>query len=231
MDKVPMTGAGYAAMEAELKHRQQVERPRIITAISEARALGDLSENAEYHAAKEAQSHNEGRIAELEDKISRAEVIDVSKLGGDTIKFGATVKLIDDDTEEEKSYQIVGEHEADVKSGKVSIGSPIARALIGKESGDVADVQAPGGVKSYEIVDVRWLTPDETMGAIARKEISLRTPTIKNLEIVGAAAAAGGGAVAAVAAVGRREVPTIRPRVLTVDGKPVPVLPGDPRWY
>jgi transcription elongation factor GreA len=157
MEKIPMTGAGYAAMEAELKHRQQVERPRIITAISEARALGDLSENAEYHAAKEAQSHNEGRIAELEDKISRAEVIDVSKLGGDTIKFGATVTLIDEDTEEEKKYQIVGENEADVKSGKVSITSPLARALIGKKKGDGVEVNTPGGGKSYEILQVAFI--------------------------------------------------------------------------
>jgi transcription elongation factor GreA len=157
MEKIPMTGAGYAAMEAELKHRQQVERPRIITAISEARALGDLSENAEYHAAKEAQSHNEGRIAELEDKLSRAEVIDVSKLGGDTIKFGATVTLIDEDTEEEKKYQIVGENEADVKSGKVSITSPLARALIGKKKGDGVEVNTPGGGKSYEILQVAFI--------------------------------------------------------------------------
>ena len=120
MDKVPMTGAGFIALEAELKHRQQVERPRIIAAISEARSHGDLSENAEYHAAKEAQSHNEGRVAELEDKISRAEVIDVSKLGGDTVKFGATVTLVDEDIKKEIKYQIVGENEADVKSGKVS---------------------------------------------------------------------------------------------------------------
>ena len=156
MDKVPMTGAGFVALEAELKHRQQVERPRIITAIAEARALGDLSENAEYHAAKEAQSHNEGRIAELEDKISRAEVIDVSKLGGETIKFGATVTLVDEDTEEEKKYQIVGETEADVKSGRVSITSPIARALIGKKKGDTVEVNTPGGGKSYEILDVAF---------------------------------------------------------------------------
>jgi transcription elongation factor GreA len=125
MEKVPITAGGFAALEVELKHRQQVERQRIIEAISEARALGDLSENAEYHAAKEAQSLNEGRIMELESLIGRADIIDVSKLGGDTIKFGATVTLIDDDTEEEKLYQIVGEPESDVKSGKVSIGSPI----------------------------------------------------------------------------------------------------------
>ena len=156
MDKVPMTAGGFAALEVELKHRQQVERQRIIQAISEARALGDLSENAEYHAAKEAQSLNEGRIMELESLIGRADIIDISKLGGDTIKFGATVKLIDDDTEEEKLYQIVGEPESDVKSGKVSIGSPIARALIGKKVGDSVQVNTPGGGKSCEVVDVAF---------------------------------------------------------------------------
>lgn len=156
MDKVPMTAGGFAALEVELKQRQQVERPRIITAIAEARALGDLSENAEYHAAKEAQSLNEGRIMELESLIGRADIIDVSKLGGDTIKFGATVTLIDDDTEEKKLYQIVGEPESDVKSGKVSIGSPIARALIGKKVGDSVQVNTPGGGKSYEIVGVAF---------------------------------------------------------------------------
>src|SRR5512132_4512639 len=151
MDKIPMTAEGYAALESELKHCQQVERPRIIQQITDARTHGDLSENAEYHAAKEAQSINEGRIAELEDKLARAEVIDVTKLSGSTIKFGATVKLIDEDTEEEKTYQIVGESEADVKSGKVSITSPIARALIGKKTGDSVEVNTPGGGKSYEI--------------------------------------------------------------------------------
>ena len=156
MDKVPMTAGGFAALEVELKHRQQVERPRIIQAIAEARALGDLSENAEYHAAKEAQSLNEGRIMELESLIGRADIIDVSKLGGDTIKFGATVTLIDDDTEEKKLYQIVGEPESDVKSGKVSIGSPIARALIGKKVGDSVQVNTPGGGKSYEVVNVAF---------------------------------------------------------------------------
>ncbi len=156
MDKVPMTAGGFAALEVELKQRQQVERQRIIQAISEARALGDLSENAEYHAAKEAQSLNEGRIMELESLIGRADIIDISKLGGDTIKFGATVKLIDDDTEEEKLYQIVGEPESDVKSGKVSIGSPIARALIGKKVGDSVQVNTPGGGKSYEVVSVAF---------------------------------------------------------------------------
>lgn len=156
MEKVPMTAPGQQALAAELKHRQQVERPRIIQAISEARAHGDLSENAEYHAAKEAQGHNEGRIAELEDVLSRAEVIDVSKLSGDSIKFGATVTLIDDDTEEEKKYQIVGESEADVKSGRVSITSPIARALIGKKVGDTVEVNTPGGGKSYEVLKVAF---------------------------------------------------------------------------
>src|SRR4051812_7494164 len=157
MEKIPMTAAGYAVLETELKHRQQVERPRIIQQITDARTHGDLSENAEYHAAKEQQSLNEGRIAELEDKLSRAEIIDVTKLSGSTIKFGATVKLIDEDTEEEKTYQIVGENEADVKSGKVSISSPIARALIGKKTGETVEVNTPGGGKSYEIVDVAFV--------------------------------------------------------------------------
>ncbi|WP_319774336.1 transcription elongation factor GreA [Breoghania sp.] len=157
MEKVPMTIGGHAKLEEELKHRTSVERPRIIQAISEARAHGDLSENAEYHAAKEAQSHNEGRINELEDKLSRAEVIDVTKLSGDKIKFGATVTLIDEDTEEEKTYQIVGDAEADVKEGRVSISSPISRALIGKEVGDSVEVAAPGGARSYEIAEVKFI--------------------------------------------------------------------------
>ncbi|WP_349368647.1 transcription elongation factor GreA [Salinarimonas sp.] len=156
MDKVPITAPGFRKLEEELKHRQQVERQRIIQAISEARALGDLSENAEYHAAKEAQSHNEGRILELESLISRAEVIEPSKLNGDRVKFGATVTLIDEDTEEEKVYQIVGEPEADVHSGRVSIGSPIARALIGKTVGDTVEVHTPGGGKSYEVTSVAF---------------------------------------------------------------------------
>jgi transcription elongation factor GreA len=156
MDKVPLTIKGYAALEEELRHRQQVERPRIIQAISDARALGDLSENAEYHAAKEAQSLNEGRILELESLISRAEVIDVTKLSGDRIKFGATVKLFDEDTEEEKTYQIVGEPQADVRSGRVSVSSPIARALMGKTVGDTVEVSTPGGGKSYEVVGVNF---------------------------------------------------------------------------
>jgi transcription elongation factor GreA len=156
MEKVPLTIKGYAALEEELKQRQQVERPRIIQAIAEARALGDLSENAEYHAAKEAQSLNEGRVLELESLISRAEIIDITKLSGDRIKFGATVKLVDEDTEEEKTYQIVGEPEADVHSGRVSVLSPIARALIGKTIGDTVEVTTPGGGKSYEVVGVRF---------------------------------------------------------------------------
>jgi transcription elongation factor GreA len=156
MDKVPLTIKGYAALEEELRQRQQVERPRIIQAIAEARSLGDLSENAEYHAAKEAQALNEGRILELESLISRAEVIDVTKLSGDRIKFGATVKLVDEDTEEEKTYQIVGEPEADVRSGRVSVTSPIARALMGKTVGDTVEVTTPGGGKSYEVLGVNF---------------------------------------------------------------------------
>ncbi|WP_229729328.1 transcription elongation factor GreA [Agaricicola taiwanensis] len=156
MDKIPMTPNGHAALEEELKRRQSEERPRIIAAIAEARSHGDLSENAEYHAAKEAQSHNEGRIAELEGMLALAEVIDLTKLKGDTITFGATVKLVDEDTDEERTYQIVGDAEADVKSGKVSISSPIARALVGKKTGDQVEVSTPGGGKSYEILDVRF---------------------------------------------------------------------------
>ncbi|MEL7272926.1 MAG: transcription elongation factor GreA [Pseudomonadota bacterium] len=157
MEKVPMTPTGYAALEAELKRRQSQDRPRIVSAISEAREHGDLSENAEYHAAKEQQSLNEGRIMELEDVITRAEVIDIAKIAGDTIKFGATVRLIDEETEEEKHYQIVGDQEADVASGKISISSPISRALIGKEEGDVVEVAAPGGARSYEIIKVQYI--------------------------------------------------------------------------
>ena len=152
-----MTQGGYQALEQELKRRQSEERPKIIAAISEARAHGDLSENAEYHAAKEQQSLNEGRIAELEEYIAKAEVIDVIKLSGDTVKFGATVSLIDEETEQEKHYQIVGDQEADVASGKVSISSPIARALIGKEEGDTVEVAAPGGARSYEIMKVQFV--------------------------------------------------------------------------
>ncbi|RWK49919.1 transcription elongation factor GreA [Mesorhizobium sp.] len=157
MNKVPMTGEGFASLKEELRWRQQVERPRIIEAISEARSHGDLSENAEYHSAKEAQSLNEGRVNELEDFIARAEVIDITKLSGEKVKFGATVVLVDEDTEETKTYQIVGDQEADVKSGRISISSPIARALIGKAVGDAIEVNAPGGARGYEIVQVQFI--------------------------------------------------------------------------
>lgn len=156
VEKVPMTQGGFSKLQEELRVRQQEERPRIIEAIAEARAHGDLSENAEYHAAKEAQSHNEGRITELEDLTARAEIIDLSKMSGSTIKFGATVKLVDEDTEEQRVYQIVGDQEADPKAGRISISSPIARALIGKEVGDSIEVNAPGGSKGYEILSVNW---------------------------------------------------------------------------
>jgi transcription elongation factor GreA len=157
MEKIPMTASGHAALESELKRRTSEERPRIIEAIAEARGHGDLSENAEYHAAKEAHGHNEGRIVELEDQLSRAEIIDIAKLAGSkTIMFGATVTLIDEDTEEKKKYQIVGDAEADVKQGRISISSPIARALIGKSKGDTVEVAAPGGARSYEIIDVKY---------------------------------------------------------------------------
>ena len=156
MEKIPMTAAGYAAIEEELRRRKQTDRPSIIQAIAEARAHGDLSENAEYHAAKEQQGMNEARIADLEEQIGRADIIDVSKLTGDEIKFGATVTLIDEDTEEKKVYQIVGDMEADVRSGKISISSPIARALIGKSTGDSVDVAAPGGTRASEIEKVAF---------------------------------------------------------------------------
>jgi transcription elongation factor GreA len=156
MEKIPMTAAGYEALEAELRQRQAVERPRIIQAITEARGHGDLSENAEYHAAKESQSINEGRIAELEDKLARAEVIDVSKLSGDTIKFGATVTLIDEDTDKKQVWQLVGEPEADAKKGRISITSPLARALIGKTKGTSVEVVTPSGAKAYEVKKIEW---------------------------------------------------------------------------
>ena len=156
VEMVPMTQAGHAALEEELKKRQSVDRPRIVEAIAEARAHGDLSENAEYHAAKEAQSHNEGRIAELEDKLARSEIIDVSKLSGDTIKFGATVTLIDEDTDKKAVWQIVGETEADAKKGRISITSPLARALINKKKGESVEVVTPGGAKAYEITKIEW---------------------------------------------------------------------------
>jgi transcription elongation factor GreA len=156
MEKIPMTSEGYSALEVELKQRQSVERPRIIQQITDARTHGDLSENAEYHAAKEEQAHNEGRIAELEDKLARAEVIDVTKLSGETITFGATVTVVDEDTEEKKVWQIVGEPEADAKKKRISITSPLARALVGKKKGDSVEVVTPGGAKAYEVVKVEW---------------------------------------------------------------------------
>lgn len=152
-----MTAEGYQALDAEMKRLKTEERPAVIAAIAEARAHGDLSENAEYHAAKERQAFIEGRLAELEDKIARAQIIDVSKLSGKQVKFGATVNLLDEDSGAKAKYKIVGEDESDVSQGKISISSPIARALIGKEEGDVVEVMAPGGAKSYEIVKVKYL--------------------------------------------------------------------------
>ncbi|WP_323762227.1 transcription elongation factor GreA [Maricaulis sp.] len=156
MNKIPMTVAGQIALDEELKRLKTIERPAVIAAISEAREHGDLSENAEYHAAKERQGWIEGRVQELEDKLARAQVIDITKMSGDTVKFGATVTVLDEDTEQESTYQIVGEDESDVKSGKISISSPLSRSLINKEVGDVAEVNAPGGLKSYEIMSVSW---------------------------------------------------------------------------
>jgi transcription elongation factor GreA len=152
-----MTAEGYHALDEDLKRLKTLERPAVIAAISEAREHGDLSENAEYHAAKERQGWIEGQIADIEDRMARAQVIDVSKLSGSQVKFGATVSVVDEDTEDEARYQIVGEHEADVKSGKISIASPIARAMIGKETGDVVEVPTPGGTKAYEILKVEWV--------------------------------------------------------------------------
>jgi len=154
MEKVPMTIEGFTLLESELQRLKAVERPRIIQAISEARAHGDLSENAEYHAAKEQQGYNEAKVAELEDKLSRADVIDITKLSGDSVKFGASVQLVDEDTDEKVAYKIVGEYEADVKKGKISITSPIARALIGKKKGDSVEVATPKGARAYEILKV-----------------------------------------------------------------------------
>ena len=156
MDKIPMTANGFNAADAELKLLKSTDRPAVIRAIAEAREHGDLSENAEYHAAREQQSHIEGRIKELEGIISLAQIIDVSKLSG-TIKFGATVTIADEDTDEEKSFQIVGEPEANIDKGLLNLNSPIARALIGKEEGDSVEVRTPGGTKYYEIVSVEFL--------------------------------------------------------------------------
>jgi transcription elongation factor GreA len=157
MEKVPMTKQGHAALNAELKTLKEETRPAVIRAIAEAREHGDLSENAEYHAARERQSFVEGRIAELEDLIGRAEVIDPAKFSDGTIRFGATVEIVDEDTDEEKVYQIVGEPEADIDRGKLNLRSPLARALIGKEKGDSVEVMTPGGGRSYEILNVRYL--------------------------------------------------------------------------
>lgn len=151
-----MTIEGFKSLEAELHRLKAEERPRIIQAIAEARSHGDLSENAEYHAAKEAQGLNEAKVAELEDKMSRAEVVDTSKLSGESIKFGATVTLVDEDTDEKVKYKIVGDLEANVREGKISISSPIARALIGKSKGDTAEVTTPKGPRSYEVLKVEW---------------------------------------------------------------------------
>jgi transcription elongation factor GreA len=157
MERIPMTAAGYKALEDEVAHLKGSERPEIIRAIAEARAHGDLSENAEYHAAKERQAFIEGRVLELEDMLSRAEVIDISSLSGTTVKFGATVTLIDEDTDTEVRYQIVGDTESNIKDRKISISSPIARALIGKTVGDTVEVAAPGGARSYEILKVQFV--------------------------------------------------------------------------
>ena len=156
MDKVPMTAPGLKTLEDELKQLKSVERPSIIKAIAAAREHGDISENAEYTAARERQSFIEGRLGELEDKISRADVIDVSKLSGRQVKFGATVTLVDEDTEEKTAYQIVGQDESDIKTKRLSVVSPLARALIGKEVGDSVEVSTPGGSKVYEIVKVQF---------------------------------------------------------------------------
>ena len=156
MDKLPMTRAGFSKLEVELKHLKSTERPAIIQAIAEARELGDLKENAEYHSAREKQGFIEGRIKELEGILGLAQVIDPTTLSG-AIKFGATVELVDEDTDEEKTWQIVGEHEANVEEGLLNMKSPLARALIGKEEGDSVEVKTPGGVKSYEILDIKFI--------------------------------------------------------------------------
>jgi transcription elongation factor GreA len=157
MNKIPITSEGKTLVEDDLKNRKAIERPRIINSIAEARAHGDLSENAEYHAAKEEQSHNETKIMELEGILGRAEVIDPSMLSGDEIKFSATVVIVDEETNLESKYKIVGEVEADFKSGKISIQSPLAKALIGKSTGDSVEVNTPGGGKSYEILKIEYI--------------------------------------------------------------------------
>ena len=155
MEKIPLTRAGHSALNNELKKLKSVERPAVIRAIAEAREHGDLSENAEYHAAREKQSFIEGRVKELEGILSLADVIDTSRLSG-TVKFGAVIKIVDEDTNEEKTYQIVGEPEADIESGKLNIKSPLARALIGKDEGDSVEVRTPGGEKAYEILSIKF---------------------------------------------------------------------------
>ena len=154
--KFPITEQGLRKLEAEIKHLKHVERPAIIEAIATARDFGDLSENAEYHAAREKQSFVEGRILDLEDKFSRAEVIDTSKLSDDSIKFGALVELIDDDTEEKSTYHIVGEYEADITKQRISVQSPLAKSLIGKKVGDIVEVPAPKGAKAYEVLSISF---------------------------------------------------------------------------
>lgn len=157
MDKIPMTAAGVAALEKELKQLKTVERPAVIKAIAEAREHGDLKENAEYHAARERQSFIEGRLKELEAIVAHAEVIDVAALSGSTAKFGATVQLVDEETEEEVTYQLVGDYEADITKGKLAISAPISRALIGKGEGESVEVKTPGGVKYYEILAISFV--------------------------------------------------------------------------
>ena len=157
MEKVPITKPGYDALNAELKTKKDIERPAIIKAIAEAREHGDLSENAEYHSAKERQGFIEGRIKELESLISRADVIEPAKMSGTVIRFGATVELVDENTDQERTYQIVGEPEADIDAGRLNMRSPLARALIGKEEGDSVEVAAPGGARSYEVLSVRYV--------------------------------------------------------------------------
>ena len=156
MDKVPMTERGYGMLQEEMKRLRTVERPAVINALEEARTHGDLSENAEYHAAKERQAFIEGRLMELEDKVSRAQVIDPRSLSGDVVRFGATVTLADEDTDEESTYQIVGEDEGDIRNGLLSLTSPLARAMIGKETGDSIEVTAPGGSRAFEIMKVKY---------------------------------------------------------------------------
>ncbi len=162
--RMPITKSGLERLKQELKHLKSVERPKNVRDIAEARAHGDLSENAEYHAAKDKQSHLEGRILQVEDWIARAEVIEVSKLKGDRVVFGATVTLADGDSGDEVRYQVVGELEADLKQGKISVTSPIARALIGKQEGDVAKVRSPGGERDYEILTVEFIEEELPAG-------------------------------------------------------------------